>query len=222
MNCEAFQKRIPAYVEGHLSAEERAECDAHVPECLACARRVRESSRLRGALRGLPRMNPPEALQVQLHVMASRERVRYLRNRNWASRLAYWGSVARLMADNLMRPLLVPLTGGVATALFLFGGLVPSLNQQRIVENDVPLRLFEHAAVEAMPDFASRQPLDDLLVEVLIDNQGRLVNYDVRVGEMDADLGNMLLFTTYSPARMFGQPMRGRILLRRSRIVVKG
>ena len=222
MNCEALKKRIPVYVEGELPAGDRAEYAAHLAGCPGCARRVEEYTQLRGALRGLPRLSPPDALQVRLQVMASRERVRYMRTRDWASRLTYWVSVARLMADNIMRPLLVPLAGGVATALFLFGGIMPSLNPQRTLGNDVPTRLFERAAVETMPDFVSRHPLDDLLVEVQIDYQGRLVNYDVRVGEMDADLGNMLLFTTYSPARMFGQPMRGSILLRRSRIVVKG
>ncbi|MGH9722261.1 MAG: hypothetical protein ACRD8O_18790, partial [Bryobacteraceae bacterium] len=62
----------------------------------------------------------------------------------------------------------------------------------------------------------------DTLVEVEIDSQGRPVNYSVPEGEMTTEIGNMILFTTYVPARMFGTPAPGKVLMRRSRIVVKG
>jgi hypothetical protein len=40
---------------------------------------------------------------------------------------------------------------------------------------------------------------------------------------MTSELGNMILFTTYQPAKLFGLPATGgKIVLRRSRIVVKG
>ena len=57
---------------------------------------------------------------------------------------------------------------------------------------------------------------------VLIDGQGRMVDYSVLQGQMNSDVGNFLLFTTYTPATLFLQPASGRIVIRRSRIVVKG
>ena len=60
------------------------------------------------------------------------------------------------------------------------------------------------------------------LIEVQIDGQGRMVDYSVLQGQMTSDVGNFLLFTTYTPATLFLQPASSRIVIRRSRIVVKG
>ena len=138
--------------------------------------------------------------------------------------LEYWASRFRLVVDNLMRPLAVPFTGGLASAIFLFGLLVPNLGFLRSDLNDVPTPLSTEAGVESVADIGpkSRGGGDDTLVEVKIDGQGRMVDYYVPHGQMTSELGNMILFTTYTPARMFGQPAPGKIVIRRSRIVVKG
>ncbi len=138
--------------------------------------------------------------------------------------LEYWGSRFRLVVDNLMRPLAVPFTGGLASAIFLFGLLVPSLGFLRNDVNDVPTALSSEAGVEMVADIGPKckNAGDETVVEVQIDGQGRMIDYFVPQGTMTSELGNMILFTTYTPARMFGQPAPGKIVIRRSRIVVKG
>jgi hypothetical protein len=71
-----------------------------------------------------------------------------------------------------------------------------------------------------------------VLIEVQIDDQGRMLDCSVLEGQMNSDVGNFLLFTTYTafedraissrPAALFLQPASSRIVIRRSRIVVKG
>jgi hypothetical protein len=163
---------------------------------------------------------PPE-LRTQLQVLASKELVR---RRQWVSVSAALGSLgasARLVIDNLMRPLAVPLAGGLTSALFLFGILVPYLGMLRNPANDRPTALYTEASLESVADFGSRSN-DDTLIAVQIDGQGRMVNYSVLQGQMTSDVGNFLLFTTYTPATVFLQPAASRIVIRRSRIVVKG
>ena len=136
----------------------------------------------------------------------------------------FWAERARLVIDNLMRPLAVPFAGGLTSALFLFGMLVPYLGLLRDPANDKPTALYTEASVESVADFGSRAS-DDTLLEVRVDGQGRMVDYSLLQGQMNSDVGNFLLFTTYTPATVFLQPAASRIVIRRTRrsgIVVKG
>ncbi len=147
-----------------------------------------------------------------------------LRRRNWLRIFKSWRRrnwYGALVIDNLMRPLAVPFAGGLTSALFLFGMLVPYLGLLRNPANDKPTALYTEASVESVADFGSRNS-DDTLIEVRIDGQGRMVDYSVLQGQMTSDVGNFLLFTTYTPATLFLQPASSRIVIRRSRIVVKG
>ena len=83
--------------------------------------------------------------------------------------------------------------------------------------------LYTEASVDTMDDFASRSKInDDTVVEVQVDGQGHMVDYNVLEGKMTGEIGNLLLFATFTPATVFLQPTSGKVVIRRSRIVVKG
>ena len=129
----------------------------------------------------------------------------------------------RLLIDNLMRPLAVPCFGGFASALFIFGTLMPNLGFLRNPANDRPSALFTGASVDSVADFGTPSKTnDDTLIEVQVDGQGRMVDYYVPQGKMTSEIGNILLFSTFTPATKFLQPAAGRVMIRVSRIVVKG
>ena len=181
---------------------------------------------IRNQLRALPILRPPRQLTVELQVVASREQARRLREvtLSWLDRAL---DRLRPVVDNLMRPLAIPFAGGLASAVFLFGSLVPNLgtSRQQIenIENDVATPIYQEAGVQTVSDFGGRgKCADDTLVELSIDSQGRVVDYTVPQGRMTSEMGNLILFTTYIPAKMFGQPTQGKVMFRRSRIVVKG
>jgi hypothetical protein len=89
--------------------------------------------------------------------------------------------------------------------------------------NDRPTPLFTEASVDSVADFGARSKSgDDTLIEVQIDGQGRMVDYNVPEGQMTSEIGNILLFTTFTPATKFLQPTTGKLVIRVSRIVVKG
>ena len=72
---------------------------------------------------------------------------------------------------------------------------------------------------------------DDVVVDVLVDGQGRLLDYSIPVDmtpgitkELRKSIENTLLCTQFTPATMFGLPKAGklRITLRRNQVDVAG
>ena len=221
MSCQLVQDSISGYLDDQLSGPERGSVASHLAACRHCAAVHERMARLRENLRSLPMVAAPARLATDLQVLASKEVVRRRRMSSVAAWIQFWAGRARLVIDNLMRPLALPLAGGLASALFSFTMLMPNLGFLRTAVNDKPTALYTEASVENVADFGSRNS-DDTLIEVEIDGQGRMVDYSVLQGQMTSDVGNFLLFTTYTPATMFLQPTSSRIVIRRSRIVVKG
>ena len=177
------------------------------------------------ALRSLPRLRPPANLKSSLRVMASRE----------IQRMVHGGSVTRLdrfrlSFDNMMRPLALPFAGGVFSAVILFSmWVVPSYPVRAASTFDVPIGLTTEAAVRRMPLIATATS-EDVVVDVTIDGDGRMVDYAILSGGVSSDgslrrsIEGFLLLTSFTPATAFGQPVGGRLrlTLRSSHIDVKG
>jgi hypothetical protein len=221
MSCQFVREFISGYLDDWLTELERSTVMSHLASCRECAALHDRTAQVREKLRSLPVAVAPAKLATDLQVLASKEIVRRRHMGSASALLHFWADRARLVIDNLMRPLAAPVAGGLASALFMFGMLVPYLGLLRNPANDKPTALYKEATVESVADFASRGS-DDTLIEVQIDGQGRMIDYSVLQGQMNSDVGNFLLFTTYTPATLFLQPASSRIVIRRSRIVVKG
>src|SRR5258706_1447391 len=221
MSCHFVQEFISGYLDNRLAEPERRRVASHLTSCGECAALHGRMAQVRDTLRALPIAVAPKKLVTDLQVLASKELVRRRHLGSVSALAQFWAERAHLVIDNLMRPLAVPFAGGLTSALFLFGMLVPYLGLLRNPANDKPTALYTEASVESVADFGSRNS-DDTLIEVRIDGQGRMVDYSVLQGQMTSDVGNFLLFTTYTPATLFLQPASSRIVIRRSRIVVKG
>ena len=61
MTCDAVRKLIPLYYYGELTPEEEDRTEAHIHECAACAREMKDARSLAAAL-DRRRMEPPETL----------------------------------------------------------------------------------------------------------------------------------------------------------------
>jgi hypothetical protein len=179
-------------------------------------------------LRGLRPKSPPPGLTIKLRVLASRERARRLRPDAWMDRIS-------LFCETMMRPLALPFAGGVASAVVMLSmWLIPTypvrgqnVRGQNTV--DVPTMLSTEATLKGMATVGASD--NDVVIDVDIDGQGHMVDYTVVSGVNELknptvrrNLEIMLLFTEFTPATSFGQPMAGKIRLpmRSSRIEVKG
>jgi anti-sigma factor RsiW len=226
MSCQTVLDSLSEFLDHRVSGDERTRVAGHLAECRECAARLREFVELRGGLLNLPPAPVPERLRTQLQVLASRERARWNATKTLSSALHTWAINIKLAVDNLMRPLALPLAGGLASALLLFALLVPTLGFRPSVLNDVPTGFYTAATlVEVSPLGISN---DEAVVELYVDSKGQATNYSVQKGnvgpEMQADLTKMMFFARFTPATWFGQPTNGKVLVsfRRINYVVRG
>jgi hypothetical protein len=223
MTCRTVRTKLLAEFDQLTPHAERQAVAAHLRVCRSCSEEGAERERIRAAMRALPRMAPPPDLGVRLRVMASRERQR--RAAGWLHRFA---THAYLVFNGLMRPLAVPLAGGICSALLLFALLVPSFAWVPSAK-DVPIGLSTEATVKSMAPIGFED--GEAVVDVTIDDQGRMVDFNIihdRGGEVNASfcrsVENALLFTVFTPRTAFGQPVGGKLRLtfRSSSVEVKG
>jgi hypothetical protein len=174
-----------------------------------------QTERLMRALRSLPSRVPPPILGTSLRILASRELRRQKLSR-WERCLERVGHV-RFLAGDMMRPLALPLAGGVFSAIVLFSSVfLTTYPAPADVRRDVPTVLTTEASVKSAGPIGAA---GDVIVDVTIDEQGRMVDYTIIGGAVLADvayrrqLENMLLFTEFAPATAFGVPTVSRIRL---------
>lgn len=232
MSCESVRSSITAYLDQLLTGAEEARLMQHLSHCRDCATQIDAYRHSRAMLRGLPVASPPPELRSRLRVLASHERERRLARIDWSTRLDHLGARIRLWTDNLMRPVALPFAGGLVSAMFLFGMLVPALLFQIDLRNDVPTQLsyIEATAEPTEPLFPEANLInhnDDetTVVELTIDERGQVTDWSTS-GKLDQAhnslLGQLVFFSRYSPASLFGQPVSGKVIVRRDRIVVRG
>jgi hypothetical protein len=180
-------------------------------------------------LRALPKPHAPSELVDRLRVLASREASRRRSRSSLSALFAHLRSELFLRIDNLMKPVAVPFAGGIISALLLFAALAPSLAVPTVIVGDIPTNLSTQATLASSLSFQLSD--DDIVVDVSIDERGRITDYTIPSGQawaQDANLvrslENTLLLTKFTPATMFGQPASGktRITLRRSQMEVRG
>jgi len=215
-----MHERISSLFDGMVAGEEREEVLTHLNACRACSARMKAYKSVRTELRKLDRPRIPAGLTVQLRVLASHERVRQLARANFPARVQYWADRVALGFDNLMRPVAVPIAGGLLSALLLFSVLVPNLSfrHDRSIEPPLSLssdpdgRIVDWSGV--VPRLESVNAVttgDETVVELIIDEQGRVADYSVQQGQLTPAMQNIILFSKFTPAMFFYQPAWGKI-----------
>jgi hypothetical protein len=218
MTCTTVQNSLSAHLDGCLPEEEREELLLHVARCRHCQARLEQTERVRAAVRRLPVQAAPARLNTALRVMASKERAGLAARGRHLELLA--GRV-RLWADNLMRPLALPLAGGLISAVVLFAMLIPSFAFHPIAANqDVPIGLFTEPTLKGQLPMGFDSDTADFVVEVVVDGQGRMADFSIVQGpslENNPGLKRLierkLLFTEFTPATSFGLPTSGKMYI---------
>jgi len=230
MECLTVRRKASAYADNALPQEERLEMRLHMQDCQICARESERYQRIREALRSLPRRNPPSDLTVRLRVAASQARTL---TANGASDWTRLRDRFQLALSNLMRPLALPLAGGLCAALVLFSALVPTFTPAFAISKgdtllDVPTMLTTKPSLKYMAPIAFGEA--DAIVDLNIDDQGRIVNYSIvsapgQTEQLRRRIENSLLFTEFWPATEFGKPIAGTVRIsfhNSSHVEVKG
>jgi len=73
MDCGQIQKRMPSYVDGMDSPEERRLIDQHLPSCPSCRKALEEYQKDRERLRGLEEVEPPPGFAPRIMAQIEEE-----------------------------------------------------------------------------------------------------------------------------------------------------
>ena len=231
MECLNTHNALSGYLDGFDTEQERRDVERHLSSCDDCCTRMREFQTLRRTMRQLPRRLPAQQTSAELFVLASRASSRRRRRVNLKHAITDWYSSLRLGIHNMMRPLALPVAGGLVSTMVLFAMLVPDLvHEVHPVKNDIETSMFTPAAVkEISPVWGVHN--DDITVDLVVDENGRMLEYRVVSGQnllrdesVRRSLANNLMYGQFYPATQFGQPVAGklRVSFRSSTIDIKG
>jgi hypothetical protein len=219
MKCESVKQLISAYVDSRLEPSERWDVERHLSTCRGCSSVVRQVKQVRLALHTSGRRRVPEHLKTSLQIVASREYARRQRVVTFRSAIEHWWDRFSITTGSFMRPLAIPVAGGIFSAVILFSMMAPYFATSRDFAHDIPTVLFTPASMKSIMPF--RDPGGEIVLEVQINEQGRVEDYSVSKGQallVDAGLRraveNNLLFTQFEPPTAFGQPVRGKAVVR--------
>jgi predicted anti-sigma-YlaC factor YlaD len=226
-NCEKVQESIPQLLDGELTGREMQQIDAHARQCLECTSEVNEWKTVQKALRSLPAVQAPPDMGLRLRVALSQARARA--NSNVWDR---W----ELMWQNSLRPLALQCSAGLASALavvigigLLVGVFAAPQGVQASSAKDEPLGMATapHFLYSMLPnDALATQINESVVVEVFLGADGRVYDYKILAGpdtpQLRSQLNNVLYFSVFAPARVFGQPVRGHAVLSYAGVAVRG
>jgi hypothetical protein len=201
---------------------------AHIQSCRDCSIQFESAQELRAALRSLQQSSLPAGLAERLRVLASHERARSVARATFAGRIAQISGRISLMFDNMMRPLALPFAGGLVSALMIFGFLVPTLTFTHAYADQAlytyadgevmimgpngaytPVQESDNAPRIERPD--ARTPETANVVDLTIDPNGRVWDWNVARGELTPDLANIIMFGQFSPATNLGVPIPSKV-----------
>jgi len=228
MSCDNVQERVSSFLDLNDSVAERENVLAHIGSCRDCSAYLDTQLTMRTALRGLSRPQVPPELTARLSVVASHERERRLARVSVSARLRALNSRVQLMFDNLMRPLAFPFAGGLVSSIMIFGLLVPSLTFQHAFADQVLYTSADGEVVVLGADGSYMRAPDNEnapriqradaivpetanVVELTIDQSGRVTDWTVDRGELTQDLTNIIMFGQFSPATNLGVPIPSKL-----------
>ena len=231
MNCRQSERKLPGYLDGGISPREHASVREHLTTCQSCQLQLERYRRLAACLANVHAEMPPADLAMRIRIRASQHVTP-------AARLRKAWSTASLNFEHFLKPLAVPATGGILTALIVFVLVAHNVLvgvPVGIVPNDLPLNLVQPARLESLAPFplpgSSGSQGDSgsapLLLEATLNAQGQVVSYRILAGPSDQavlrQIDQMMMFSHFRPETSFGRPQAGgRVLLSFSEIRVHG
>jgi len=240
MKCQSVQNKLAGYldytVSGAARIEERARIREHLEGCTACRSELERFRKLAVLLSRVSRFAPPSDLAVRIKVAAAQMEP----TQTWRGRWRKMRDRAEILLDNVARPLTLPATGGILSAVVVFAVvfqmIAPGLTV-RAVENDTEINLMRPAELLTLADYPEAwvpESLDGdsatphgLLVDVSINAHGQFEGYEILSGpvtpETRRQLDQILMFSSFRPMLSFGRPTSGgHVMLSFSAVRVRG
>lgn len=241
-SCNAIRAQFSAYLDGAMTGVTMQEVASHLESCAGCSREFAAWRRTQQMLTDLGPAKAPADLALRLRVAISQEQ-----SHTPKQSLARW----QVRWQNTLAPFLLRASAGFASAVLLIGSAalligafaapeaVEARDQQDAAsspkflysmnESNAPELGLEHTDGAKNADEAKVSVSDDsnsVIVEAYVNSEGRVYDYHIISGPHDAaaraQVENLLLFSIFEPARVFGEPVRGIALVSFYGISVQG
>jgi len=223
--CSTIRGQFSDYLDGNLTGVAMQSIVGHLARCRECAAEFGEWRDMQQSLANLGPVRLPAELALRIRVALSQELSKTPRNA-----LAGW----KVRWQNTVAPFLLQASAGLASSLVLVGTMAFLIGAFAAPEpasaRDEPLGMatsphFLYSTVEANAGTVSGKGAP-VTVEVYVDPQGRVYDYDIVSGPNDlatrAELETLLLSSKFEPAQWFGQPVRGVAVLSFAGVSVQG
>jgi predicted anti-sigma-YlaC factor YlaD len=221
--CSHIQHQFSRYLDGDVPGARMIEITRHLETCSDCAGEFAAWKKSQAMVANLGSTKVPPDLALRLRVAISQESRNSTRERlgRFHSR---W--------ENTFQPFLLRAAAGFVSAIFLVGTaamlVAPFASPQLVEASDVPIEV--SSAPRLLYSSFETGNIGDVnnpvVLQVFVDSHGRVYDYRVLSGAVDSQMRdsieNLLLFSVFSPARSFDQPVRGTALMSFSGVSVKG
>lgn len=222
--CAGIRSSFSDYLDGAVSGHSMHAIAAHLKSCSSCAHEFAVLETTQQALASLRAHKAPADLGLKLRLAISREKAR---------REARWTDALALRWENAIRPMLVQVSAGLAGAVVLIGtiGLLLGVvaTPQDVLANDVPLGAltsphYLYSAARPRPILTDRDTT--IVVDAAINDRGQVYDYrivsDPETYDVQKQIAEQLMLSVFEPARVFGAPVRSRVIVTFAGISVRG
>jgi hypothetical protein len=198
------------------------EIAAHLEVCSDCTAEFAQWRNAQALISSIGPAKAPPDLGLRLRVALSQQ------SANTAEEKFARG---RVRWQNTFRPLIWQVTAGFASTVALLGGvaLLIGISPEPLLANDEPLGMASsprllYTSFEPAGGVGDRE--NPVVVQAFVNGEGRVYDYKVVSGNADSktrsQLEDTLLFSVFAPAQVFGQPVRGTVVLSFSGVSVPG
>jgi Putative zinc-finger len=222
--CADVREQFSAYLDGAVTGTTMHKIAAHLEVCPGCSTDFAEWRNAQSLISSIGPAKAPANLALRLRVALSQQ------SANTAQEKLARG---RIRWQNTFRPLVWQVTAGFASTVALLGAAALLIGMfaspEPLLARDEPLGMassprFLYTSLEPVGGIGDRE--NPVVVQAFVNGEGRVYDYAIVSGNADlktrSQLEDTLLFSVFAPAQVFGQPVRGTVVLSFSGVSVHG
>jgi predicted anti-sigma-YlaC factor YlaD len=222
--CAHYREQFSTYLDGDMTGAAMQEIAAHLEDCSACTAEFAQWRNAQMLISSIGPAKAPPNLSLRLRVALSQQAANTARQKFARGRVRW---------QNTLSPLLWQVTAGFASTVALLAAVALLIGMfaspEPLLARDEPLgmasspRLLYTVLQPAGTIGDSGSPV---IVQAFVNAEGRVYDYQIVSGPVDdktrGQVENNLLFSVFAPAQVFGQPVRGTVVLSFAGVSVRG
>jgi anti-sigma factor RsiW len=248
-HCKSVVAQFSDYLDGALSGKAMQQVAAHLDQCPACSDDFAVWRSMQRTLGELGPLKPPPDLGLRLRVALSQERNRTARNSlgRWQVRWQNtWAPFLLRASAGFASAVLLLGTAALLIGAFASPDPVEARDEPSdaatsprflysMIESNAPQSTIgeaqlQNAVVHTVSAHSDTRVIDAsanaVVVAAYVNEKGRVYDYRIISGPDDAvsraQVENLLLFSVFEPARVFGEPVPGVAVVTFSGISIQG